>query len=99
MDINKVSDITANDLAEYIRLVEPTQDDINTLNSLLVVAKVYIAEYTGQTIQTMDDYRDIVIAVLILVQDMWDNRALYVDNTNLNRTVESILNMHVVNLL
>ena len=99
MDISKVSDITANDLAEYIRLVEPTQDDLNTLNSLLVVAKVYVAEYTGQTIASMDDYRDIVIAILVLVQDMWDNRALYVDTTNVNKTVESILNMHVVNLL
>ena len=40
-----------------------------------------------------------VYAVLVLVQDMWDTRTLYVDKGNVNRTVESILNLHSINLL
>lgn len=99
MTVSKVSEITAQDLAEYLRLVDPTSDDLNTLNSLLTVAKVYVGEYTGRQIAELDDYRDIVIVVMILVQDMWDNRTLYVDTDNANKVVESILNLHSVNLL
>ena len=32
-------------------------------------------------------------------QDMYDNRALYVDNSNVNRVVENILGLHQRNLL
>ena len=74
--INKVSEITAQDLSDYIRIPDPDANDLNTLNTLLTVAKVYVAEYTGRTIQELDDYRDIIIAVMILVQDMFDNRTL-----------------------
>ena len=97
--ITKVSEITASDLADYLRLTEVTTDDTNTLNTLLTVAKVYCGEYTGRTIQDLDNYRDFIIVVMILVQDMWDNRTLYVDTSNVNKVVESILGLHSVNLL
>lgn len=99
-NITKISEITYQDLADYLRICDTlTADDINTLNTLLTVAKVYVGEYTGRTIQELDDYKDIIIVILILVQDMWDNRTLYVDNNNANKVVESILNLHQVNLL
>lgn len=97
--INKVSDITTRDLADYLRIPELTTDDTNTLATLLTVAKVYVGEYTGRTIQELDDYKDIIIVILILVQDMFDNRTLYVDDSNANKVVESILGLHSVNLL
>ena len=96
-EITKVSDITAQDLAEYIRIIDYTEDDLQTLNNLLNVATTFITNYTGRT--ELDDYQDFVIVVLILVQDMWDNRTLYVDKDNLNKVVETILGMHSINLL
>ena len=99
MNVSTVSQITPQDLAEYCRLVDPDQNDLNTLNSMLTVAKVYAAEYTGRTIQDLDSYRDMVIVILVLVQDMWDNRALYIDKDSANKVVESILGLHSVNLL
>ena len=98
-EITKVSEITAADIADYIRLAEVTTDDTNTLNSLLAVAKAFIVNYTGRSEEELDNYADFVIVVLILCQDMWDNRTLYVDKTNLNKVVETILGMHSVNLL
>ena len=95
--ISKVSDITTNDIAEYIRLVEVSEDDENTLSNLLEIAKAFISNYTGQT--DLDNYQDFVIVVLILCQDMWDNRTLYVDKSNLSYPVETILGMHSINLL
>ena len=98
-EISKVSDIKNQDVANYIRLVEGTPDDLQTLNNLLNVAINFIASYTGHTIEELDNYADFVIVVLILCQDMWDNRTLYVDKDNLNKVVETILGMHSVNLL
>lgn len=97
--LTKVSDITYSDLIDYMRITETDQSDINTLNNLLGIAKSFMANYTGHTIAELDDDYDFVIVALILVQDMWDNRTLYVDKTNLNVVVDSILGMHSVNLL
>lgn len=98
-EITKVSDITHTEVAEYLRLVEVTEADNQTLENLIEISKSYITNYTGHTEAELDEYKDMVIVVFILCQDMWDNRALYVDNTNLNRVVETILNMHSHNLL
>lgn len=98
-EITKVSQITASDLAAYIRLDEVTADDTNTLNNLLAVAISFIVNYTGRSEEELDNYPDFVIVVFILCQDMWDNRTLYVDKTNLNKVVETVLGMHSVNLL
>ncbi len=97
--INKISDITYEDVAEYLRLPEVTEDDTNTLNNLIGIAKAYISNYTGRSEEELDDFGDLVIVCLVLCQDMWDNRTLYVDNSNLNNVVETILGMHSVNLL
>ena len=98
-EISAVSQITAQDVADYIRITELTESDTNTLNTLITVAKAYIMQYTGRTEEELDNYQDFVIVVLVLCQDMYDNRVLYVDKTNLNYVVESILSLHSVNLL
>ena len=99
MYVQKVSQITPENMAEYLRLSETTVDDQNTLNTMIKVAIDYMAKYTGHTAEELDDYNDLVIVALVLVQDMWDNRTLYVDTDKTNKVVESILNLHAVNLL
>ena len=98
-NITKISEITYQDVAEYIRLSEVTQDDQNALTNLINISKDYISKYTGVAVENLDNYNDMVIVVFILCQDMWDNRTMYVDNTNLNKVVETILGMHQINLL
>lgn len=98
-EILKVSDITANDVADYIRLVDFTDEDTNTLNNLIGIAKTFIMNYTGHTLEDLDNFQDFIIVVLILCQDMWDNRTLYIDKGTLSYPVETILGMHSVNLL
>lgn len=95
--ITKVSEITAQVVAEYLRIDELDSRDEDMLNTLIGVAKEYIAKYTGQT--DLDQFQSFVTVVYILVQDMWDNRTMYVDKSNLNNTVETILGLHSVNLL
>lgn len=98
-NITKISEITYQDVAEYIRLSEVTQDNQNTLTNLINISIDYISKYTGIDKDNLDNYNDLVIVVFILCQDMWDNRTMYVDNTNLNKVVESILGLHCINLL
>lgn len=88
----KVSTITIKDIADYIRLTEVSKEDESLLQNLLNIAKAFIKENTG--VQNLDDYDDFSIVVFILCQDMYDNRTLYVDKTNLNKVVETILGMH-----
>lgn len=98
-EITKVSEITYEDIANYIRLVEVTNEDQTFLNTILKVSKNFIKDYTGHTLEELDDYPDFIIVVYVLCQDMYDNRALYVDKSNLNNLVETILGMHSDNLL
>ena len=88
----KVSTITIKDIADYIRLTEVSKEDESLLQNLLNIAKAFIKENTG--VQNLDDYDDFSIVIFILCQDMYDNRTLYVDKTNLNKVVETILGMH-----
>lgn len=97
--INKVSDITVNDIADYLRIPELITEEENYLATLLKVSKAYVSDYTGLTAEQVDDHEDIVIAVLVLIEDMYDNRAMYVDSDKPNKVVETILGMHQVNLL
>lgn len=99
MEVSKVSDITAESVAEYLRLDEVTDSEINTLAMLISIATSYIKSYTGLDDAGVDKYPEFVIVVLILCQDMWDNRTMYIDSKDLNNTVQSILAMHSVNLL
>ena len=90
----KVSEITYKEIADYIKLTEVSEEDNTLLNNLINIAKTYIKENTGA--KDLDEYNDFVIVIFILCQDMYDNRTLYVDNTNINKVVESIMGMHMV---
>lgn len=98
-NINKISDITYEDIADYIRLSEISNADQNYLTMLINISKDYILKYTGIDEDDLDDYTDLIIVVFVLCQDMYDTRTMYVDNSNLNKVVETILGMHQNNLL
>ena len=101
--VSKVSEITIYDVAAYLRLADYDADDIETY---LNIAKNYISNYTGipveaedEEVETLDSYADFVIVVYILCQDMYDNRCMYVDRGNINKVVQTILDMHTRNYL
>jgi hypothetical protein len=90
--ITKVSEITTADIADFIRLGEVSDAEEKQLETFLTVAKNYIANYTA--LEDLDEYADLVIAVYVLCQDMYDNRSLYIDKNNPNKVVQTILDMH-----
>ena len=108
--VSKVSEITIQDVADYLRLGDYDEIEIETY---LNIAKNYISNYTGipeanydedeteetEEIETLDSYADFVIVVYVLCQDMYDNRSMYVNSGNINKVVQSILDMHTRNNL
>lgn len=91
----KISEVTLDIVKTYLRV---DYDDEDTLiNSILQSALSYILHYTGLTIEQVEQLEDITSAYLILIQDMFDNRSMYVNNANVNRTVSTILDMHSKN--
>ena len=103
--MKKVSEITVYDIANYMRLSEVSEIEKEELKVYLNIAKNYISNYTGipetseEGAETLDTYSDFIIVVYVLCQDMYDNRIFYVEKSNLNKVVETILGMHCVNLL
>lgn len=103
-EITKVSEITENELANYMRISEVSEQEKIELKTYLNIAKDYITNYTGipktsenKEAETLDSYSDFVIVVYVLCQDMYDNRTMYIDNKGINKTVQTILDMHTRN--
>lgn len=97
----RASEITMKDLCRQIRTEEAyiTEDDRKHLEILLRAATEYVKSYTGLDDAAIDTHEDITIAVLVLVSDMYDNRQMTVDKSNVNRVVDTILGMYCINLL
>ena len=91
--ISKVSEITTKAIADYLRLDEVGDAEEVQLSTFLTVAKDYVKNYTA--LEDLDEYADLVIVVLILCQDMYDNRTMYIDKGNPNKVVQTILDMHM----
>ena len=106
----KVSDITIQDVANYLKLDDYNENELETY---LNIAKNYISNYTGipvtdedeeddeetEEVETLDSYADFIIVVYILCQDMHDNRTMYVNGGSINKVVQNILDMHTRNNL
>lgn len=99
MEITKVSDITVQALADYLRIADPYDADNTLLAAIIKAVPAYVSKYTGLSAADLDKSPDFVIAALCLAQDMYDNRSMYVDSANPNLTAQSILDMHSINLL
>lgn len=95
--MTKVSEITIKDIANYLRIVEVDETLTKELETYLKVALKYIKDETG--LDNLDEHEDFIIAIYVLCQDMYDHRTLYVDKSNVNKVVETILGRHRENLL
>ena len=97
----KISEITTEHLINYLRLIpeELSEQEIDELNTFLDSAKEFIYSYTGLSAEECESYEDFTIAIYVLVQDMYDNRSYYVDRSNINKVVSTILGMHAKNLI
>ena len=90
----RVSEIDEDYLVNYLKLDEPDDDDIKFAQTCLDAAKSFIRGQTGLDDEQIDAYEDITIAVLV-----YDNRRLYVEKSNVNKVVDSIIYQYAENWL
>jgi hypothetical protein len=102
----KVSEVSINDLKQYANVFHAEDDNLFT--SILAAGKQFITTYTGLPLEddpvnnitdSVDDHEDLTIALMVLSNEMYDNRAFVVDNTKLNFVIKQILDSHSVNYL
>ena len=98
-EVKKVSDIQVTDVTDYLRISEVTDEDTSLLTTALNVAKEFVKSYTGLDDAGMDAHEDLVIVIYVLCQSMYDDRTYYIDKSNINNVVESILNLHCTNFM
>lgn len=93
----KVSELTTTSLQDYLR----TDETAATLDPFLEGAISYVKQYAGLTDEQMDEGDDIAMCVLAVASDMYDQRQtqVSVNNSYINRLVDSMLFMHSRNLL
>ena len=93
----KISEITNTEITQYLRLDEG--ETLSDLEAVRRVAVEYMKSYTGMNEKEINSHEEFYPVFMVLVQDMYDNRSLYVNNANVNKVVDSILGMHRKNLL
>ena len=96
----KLSEITLDVAKEYLRQDSSADDKLITL--MLSSAKNYVVNYTGQTLENLEKYEDVSLAVLLLLAQFYDNRTISItDKLNLrqNEIVNDLLARHSINLL
>ena len=96
----KISEVTAEYVMNYLRIDGPTEVEQAEISAMMTAAKQYIIHYTGLTEEEIDQYEDLTSAYLVLIADNFDNRNLQSDKPlYLNRHVQSVLSLHLRNLL
>jgi len=93
----KVSEINIGNLKSYCHI--DYEDDDSILEAILASVKMYIKKYTGLEDETIENLEDLSIVVLVLSKDLYDNKTYSMQSSQTNPIVQSILDMHSINLL
>ena len=95
----KLSEIDVPFVKEYLR--QDGDEDDRLIGAILEGAKDYIVKYTGQSLEQLEESEDLVIAVLVLVAEFYDNRTISVNeriNLRINSMLESLIGKECINL-
>ena len=96
----KLSEIDVPFVKEYLR--QDGDEDDRLIGAILEGAKDYIVKYTGQSLEQLEESEDLVIAVLVLCAEFYDNRTISVNdrlNLRVNMMLESLIDRYSVNLV
>lgn len=93
----KLNEITIDDIKTYCGISDSDSDDI--LNKCFESAVAYAVSYTGHSKEELNEFDDVVVAILVLTNDYYLFRRSGMENIKINPTVENILHLHCVNFL
>ena len=91
----KVSEINIEIVEQYLQLEIDKENPAEALemNMYIEASKSYLSEYTGLTLEEIDEYTHLVPPTLLLISDMYENKTL--DGSKVeNRTFRSLININ-----
>jgi uncharacterized phage protein (predicted DNA packaging) len=92
-----ISDVTIDDLKNYAHVYHNEDDSLFT--NILLASRSYIQGYTGLTYDEMDAKEDLTMVLMVLSNELYDQRTFLMENAKINPMIETILNMYSKNLL
>lgn len=96
----KVSDLSVDKVASFIRVDLVSEMDHEVVDMALIGAKRFCASYTGLSVEELDQYEDMPLAVLALCAEFYDLRQFTVSEVaNINPTTLQILSAYSKNLI
>lgn len=95
----KLKKVDENFLCDYLKIDEPDLYEKQNVKMAFEAAKEYIKNQTGINDEVLYSKDDLTIAVLVLTEDVYENRRYYVDNANMNEVVKNIIYQYSENLL
>ena len=96
-----ISDITAAQVADYLRIDDPSEVELTEINMFMDSAKASIRSMTGLTQDEIDELDDMVHPFFLLISDQFDNRNGHIDSkqTTMNQSIMETIRRHSVNYL
>lgn len=95
----KANELTPEYIADYLKIDDPEENDFRDIEIFRSAVVDYIKNQTGIDDQKLNSSDDLTVAILVLIEDLYDNRRMYVDNQNMNRVVENIIYQYSENLI
>lgn len=95
----KLSELTANDLAAYLRLELGEGESDPMLESIMPAARSFVLSYTGMGAEEADTHPELVLAALAVGADLYEHRTMQVDNDNINLTAKALMELFSSNLI
>lgn len=93
----KISEVSDDYIINYLR-EDPTDTEVSAaLGPMKTAALEYLAAYTGLDQEGLDGFEDLTFAYLIIIGDLYDNRATTVSSSVRNKTLDTILSLHSKN--
>ena len=99
--VMSISDITAAQVADYLRIDDPSELELSEIQMFMDSAKASIQSMTGLTQEEIDALDDMVHPFFLLVSDQFDNRNGHLDSkqTTMNQSIMETIRRHSVNYL
>lgn len=96
----RLSNLTAEVCAKYIGVDECDTEGITMIETVFLPAALSRAEaYTGQTLEQLEPYEEVTVAVLALCSFLYDNRSMTVDTDRQNEVIAGFLDAYRANLI
>ena len=95
----KVSDLTKQQIANYLRIDEPSETEQAEIEMFMDSAKEFIRSMTGLTDAEIDEHADMVHPSLLYISEQFDNRNGHIENkqTTVNQSILETLRRHAKN--